>query len=124
MGKKQMSRLRKLLLERRELLLRYGKIGMLQSMSGEVGKALDGVNDEGDVARFDQSEKIHYSRLGNVREIIRKIEAALERLDGGDYGECEECGEEIGSERLKIIPYALYCRDCQEARELRQKRRN
>jgi DnaK suppressor protein len=124
MGKKQMTHLRKLLLERRMLMLRYGKIGMLRSMSGEVGNAFDGVNDEGDVSHFDQSEKIHYSRLGNIREIIRKIETALERLDSGDYGVCAECGEKIGLERLKIIPYALYCRDCQEARELHQKRRN
>jgi DnaK suppressor protein len=124
MGKTQMTRLRKLLLERRTLMLRFGKIGMLRSMSGEVGNAFDGVNDEGDVSHFDQSEKIHYSRLGNLREIIRKIETALERLDSGDYGVCGECGEEIGPERLKIIPYALYCRACQEARELRQKRRN
>jgi DnaK suppressor protein len=124
MGKTQMTRLRKLLLERRTLMLRFGKIGMLRSMSGEVGNAFDGVNDEGDVSHFDQSEKIHYSRLGNLREIIRKIETALERLDSGDYGVCEECGEEIGLERLKIIPYALYCRDCQEARELQQKRKN
>ena len=124
MGKTQMIRLRKLLLERRTLMLRYGKIGMLRSMSGEVGNAFDGVNDEGDVSHFDQSEKIHYSRLGTVREIIRKIETALERLDSGDYGVCDECGEEISLERLKIIPYAFYCRDCQEARELRQKRRN
>ena len=124
MGKSHMTRLRKLLLERRMLMLRYGKIGMLRSISREVGNAFDGVNDEADVSHFDQSEKIHYSRLGNIREIIRKIETALERLDSGDYGVCEECGAEIGLERLKIIPYALYCRDCQEARELEQKRRN
>jgi DnaK suppressor protein len=124
MEKTQMTRLRKLLLERRTSMLRCGKIGMLQPISGEVGNSLDSVKDEGDVSHFDQSQKIHYSRLGNVREIIRKIETALERLDSGDYGICEECGEEIGLERLKIIPYALYCRDCQEARELQQKRRN
>jgi len=124
MEKTQMTRLRKLLLARKTFMLRFGKIGMLQSISGEVGNSLDGVNDEGDISHFDQSQKIHYSRLGNVREIIRKIETALERLDSGDYGVCEECGEEIGLERLKIIPYALYCRDCQEARELQQKRRN
>jgi DnaK suppressor protein len=124
MEKTQMTRLRKLLLERMTLMLRCGKIGMLQSMSREVGNSFDGVNDEGDISHFNQSEKIHYSMLGNVREIIRKIETALERLDSGDYGVCEECGEEIGLERLKIIPYALYCRDCQETRELQQKRRN
>jgi DnaK suppressor protein len=124
MGKTQMTHLKKLLLERRTLMLRAGRIGMLQSISGQVGNAFDGVKDDGDVSHFDQSEKIHYSMLGNIRETIRKIDTALERLNSGDYGVCEECGEEIDLARLKIIPYALYCRDCQEARELQQKRRN
>jgi DnaK suppressor protein len=124
MEKTQMTRLRKLLLERKTLMLRYGKIGMLRSISGEIGSAFEGVKDEGDVSGHDQFEKVHYSRLGTVRDVIRKIDTALERLDGGDYGICEECGEQISMERLRIIPHALCCRDCQEEQEFQQKRRN
>ncbi|MGB9716331.1 MAG: TraR/DksA family transcriptional regulator [Thermodesulfovibrionales bacterium] len=39
-------------------------------------------------------------------------------MDEGTYGKCEECGEDISEERLKILPFAIYCRDCQEKMEL------
>jgi DnaK suppressor protein len=38
-------------------------------------------------------------------------------LREGTYGTCEDCGEEINTERLKVLPFAIYCRDCQEKRE-------
>jgi DnaK suppressor protein len=124
MGRTEKHRLRKMLLERRELILRHGRTGMLKSMTGEVIGAFDGVMDEGDVAHCDQSERIHYSILGSMRDIIRTIEAALQRIESGDYGICGECGGEIDIARLRIIPYALCCRDCQEEMEARKRRSN
>lgn len=49
-------------------------------------------------------------------ELIR-LEGALERLEEGRYGTCEECGEEIDEERLKVVPYAACCVTCQKERE-------
>ena len=43
---------------------------------------------------------------------IRKIEAALARIDAGDYGYCAKCGAEIGDERLNVLPYTPFCRTC------------
>jgi DnaK suppressor protein len=105
-------------------MLRHGKIGMLRSMSGEVIGDFDGVKDEGDVSHCDQSERIHYSILGSIREMIKTIEAALERIESDEYGICGECGNEIDSARLRIIPYALCCRDCQAEMEARKRRSN
>jgi RNA polymerase-binding protein DksA len=43
---------------------------------------------------------------------LKKIEHALQRIESGDYLDCESCGESIGEERLKAIPYSVLCIDC------------
>ena len=43
---------------------------------------------------------------------IKAIDAALERIEGGSYGFCVKCGEEISQERLDVLPYAPLCRTC------------
>lgn len=50
---------------------------------------------------------------------LGQIDRALDRIDNGAYGQCEgeECGREIGVERLKALPFAALCIDCQRKRE-------
>jgi DnaK suppressor protein len=48
------------------------------------------------------------------RRKLRLIDAALERLDKGESGICEDCGESIPEKRLKVVPWAGYCVSCQE----------
>ncbi|MBY8976206.1 TraR/DksA family transcriptional regulator [Rhodobacteraceae bacterium NNCM2] len=43
---------------------------------------------------------------------IRQIDAALRRIEKGTYGTCLKCGEDIGPERLTIVPHATLCRAC------------
>ena len=43
---------------------------------------------------------------------IRQIEAALGRIAGGEYGACVKCGNEIGDERLDLLPHTPFCRSC------------
>jgi DnaK suppressor protein len=56
-------------------------------------------------------------------EMVSKITAALSRLDEGDYGRCQECGREISENRLRALPFAACCRDCQEAAEVLSRHR-
>jgi DnaK suppressor protein len=51
------------------------------------------------------------------RKLIKKIRAALGRLDSGTYGYCEECGEEIGVPRLKARPVTRLCINCKSKQE-------
>ena len=61
--------------------------------------------------------------LGNeARAEIRKISAALRRMDAGDFGICEECGTEIESGRIVAYPYARECIDCARLEEERAAR--
>jgi DnaK suppressor protein len=48
------------------------------------------------------------------------IRAALDRIDRGTYGICDECGEEIPRERLVVVPAAIRCAPCQSEREVRR----
>ncbi len=55
------------------------------------------------------------------RKLLRKIDAALNRIDEGTYGYCEETGEEIGLKRLEARPVATLCLEAQERRELSER---
>lgn len=56
----------------------------------------------------------------NEDQILREIEDALERLDRGTFGRCENCHKPIPRERLEVLPYARYCIRC--ARKLQHER--
>jgi len=50
-------------------------------------------------------------------ETLSKVDDALARLEQGTYGNCFECGEEIAEKRLRALPFAVRCKDCEEAKE-------
>ena len=57
-------------------------------------------------------------RLGAAERLeLRRIDAALERLQDGHYGTCATCGVAIEARRLEALPWALRCTGCEEARE-------
>ena len=47
---------------------------------------------------------------------------AVSRLEQGDYGNCFDCGAEIAEKRLRALPFAVRCKDCEEAREVAEQR--
>ena len=51
------------------------------------------------------------------RRLIRKIQAALQRIDDGSYGLCDDCGEAIGVARLKARPVTKLCINCKSKQE-------
>jgi DnaK suppressor protein len=51
------------------------------------------------------------------RRLIKKIQEAIERIDDGSYGACEECGEDIGVPRLKARPVTTLCIKCKSKEE-------
>lgn len=57
------------------------------------------------------------SLMENEEGTLTAVEAALERIEAGTYGECEECGAKIPKSRLQAIPYTALCVKCASAME-------
>jgi len=55
--------------------------------------------------------------LENESTVLREIDLALERMDEGTYGACEDCGNPIGKARLRALPQATLCRTCKSLEE-------
>jgi len=76
----------------------------------------------GDASKADVQDDIEFALIQMKTETLQKIEVALSRLEDGEYGYCGECGDEISQQRLRALPFALRCKDCEEAREVAQQR--
>jgi YteA family regulatory protein len=53
----------------------------------------------------------------NSRELLQRITEALDHLEQGSYGICEDCGREISIKRLEALPHTTLCRECQQQEE-------
>ncbi|MCX5717397.1 MAG: TraR/DksA family transcriptional regulator [Nitrospirae bacterium] len=111
---KQAEALRKLLIQKREQIVKEAKIEISKYIKGETRQLVDTALDDGDWSVVDLSEDVSLRQLGTHREVMVKIDAALGKLQEGTYGICEDCGGKISEERLKILQFAIYCKDCQE----------
>jgi DnaK suppressor protein len=113
MRKRDLEKFRKILLGQRDEL-----IGRAQSaLSGDIHLDPDDFPDEIDTA----SSEVGLAFIGRLRErergLLSKINTALEKIEDGEYGECENCGEEIGLKRLEARPVARLCIDCKSEQE-------
>ena len=74
-------------------------------------------NSLGRLTRMDAiaAQKINAAALERLRIRVEKLNAAIKRIDDGEYGICLSCGEEIPEKRLKAIPEATLCIDCSES---------
>ncbi len=116
----QLSReelLRRQLIQHREDIVREAKNEIAKYIKGETKQLVDTALDDGDWSVIDLSEDINLRRLETHRGSLLKIDEALRKIKEGSYGLCEDCGEEISAARLNVMPFAIYCKDCQEKRE-------
>ncbi len=72
--------------------------------------------DEMDVARSLTDVETNASLIERAEERLKAIDDAFGRLSRNRYGICEQCENEIAVERLKVLPFAIYCVDCQQER--------
>ncbi|HEY2107153.1 MAG TPA: TraR/DksA family transcriptional regulator [Candidatus Binataceae bacterium] len=73
--------------------------------------------DEMDVARSLADIETHAGLIERVEDRLKAIDFAFDRLERGLYGVCAQCGEEIPLERLKALPFAAYCVNCEGKRD-------
>ena len=89
---------------------------------GTWGGKLNEVLDAVESAEADIQEDLEFALVQMKSETLNKINDALVRLEQGTYGNCFDCGEEIAEKRLRALPFAVRCKDCEEAREVKQQR--
>jgi DnaK suppressor protein len=106
---------------RREILSEVqGKIRDVRA-EGTQNKSNE-VFDAAESSDADIQEDIEFALIQMKAETLNKINEALARLEEGAYGNCFECGEEIAEARLRALPFAVRCKDCEEAREVAAER--
>ena len=75
------------------------------------------VGDPIDVAGQSLDKEILFELSGNSHHTISQIEAALRKIEKGIYGRCELCRQPIPKKRIKAMPFARYCVNCQTSSE-------
>jgi DnaK suppressor protein len=109
--------LRRMLIELRDETLSKIEQTMGTKLGEDPRMSTLSTMDIGDLSQLDFDENIDYTILQMHIERLREIEDALDRLEDGSYGTCENCGEAINMERLKVLPFKTCCVRCQEQRE-------
>lgn len=84
--------------------------------AAQEGEALPPPSDELDSARALSDVETHANLIERAEEKLRAMDFALNLLERGRYGICTECSDEIPWERLRTLPFAAYCVDCQHKR--------
>lgn len=79
--------------------------------------------DDRDSSESNPQADIDLAVMQMKSETLARIDAALQRLADKKYGNCAECAEPISAERLRALPFAVRCTDCERAREVTRPRR-
>jgi DnaK suppressor protein len=114
-GSSRYDELKAMLDTRRRELVREVQVKIRDARTDSVLER--DVLDEGESSEIDIQDAIGFALIQMKTETLDKIDAALQRLGEGTYGECVECGAQIAGRRLRALPFAVRCRDCEEARE-------
>jgi DnaK suppressor protein len=114
--------LKKILEERRREILNEVQEKMRDVRAVGASGEGQGVLDAAETSEADIQDDIELALIQMKSETLHKIEEALARLDEQTYGYCFECGDEISERRLRALPFAVRCKDCEEAREIAEQR--
>jgi DnaK suppressor protein len=102
----------------------------MDELRSEAGKTVETMDDDenfpdpSDRASMESNRNSILRIRDRERKLIFKIQEALQRLDDGEYGVCEECGEQIGVERLKARPVTTLCIECKSSQEIAERKAN
>ena len=116
------AELKRILEERRREILNQVQVKMRDVRAEGASGEGQGVLDAAESSEADIQDDIEFALIQMKSETLHKIEEALARLEEGTYGNCFECGDEISEPRLRALPFAVRCKDCEEARELAERR--
>ncbi len=111
-------------LEHFRAILNNIKLGLSEDIDRTVHTMQDEATvfaDPNDRASQESDVSLELRNRDRERKLIKKIEEMLAKIDSGDYGFCDNCGVEIGLNRLEARPTATLCIDCKTLDEIREK---
>ena len=111
----------KLILESRRAEVLHELQDKIRSVRSD-GIADRDVVDEAESSELDVQGDIGFALIQLKAQTLKEIDTALRRIEVGDYGDCSECRGEIAAARLRALPFAVRCRECEEAREATDRR--
>ena len=112
-----MKTIKEMLLKKREdLVLEIARRSKASTASAaqDIGDILDSVSEE-------RTRELDLILTDREKRKLAQIDDAIERIEENTYGLCEECGVKIPKARLKVLPFAKYCIECQEKTEREEK---
>jgi DnaK suppressor protein len=102
--------------------------GRLEELLTDANKTVSGMTDPSenfpdptDRASMESERNFELRIRDRERKLIGKIKEAIERIDDGSFGICDECGEDISEQRLKARPVTTLCIDCKKRQEKDEK---
>ena len=114
MNRKQVEKYQKLLEAKRAELLTRVQVARARVKEGSGEDAPD----LGDRALSTQTRDLSYRLTIGERDILKRIDDALDRIETQSYGECLNCGKKVQQGRLNAVPWARHCIACQELQDL------
>ena len=113
LSKTDLARFKTLLEEKRTQIIENARDTLAKDMALDA----DDLPDEMDLASSEYLQSFTFRLRGREKFLLEKIEHALEKLSGSEFGLCEECGEEISLKRLEARPETNLCIRCKEEQE-------
>ena len=113
MNKAQLKKFQDLLEAKRQDILQRAQ----QTLSEDMALDADDLPDEMDLASSEYLQSFTFRLRGREKMFLEKISKALERIQDGTFGQCDECGEEISIKRLEARPETTRCIRCKEDQE-------
>ena len=117
MDAKALARFKKVLLEEKQRMLNNSK----ESLKNDLNISPDDLPDETDLAATEINQNLVFKLRERERQLLKKIDEALGRIDEGSFGVCGECEENIEPRRLEARPVSTLCISCKEREEHREK---
>ena len=97
---------------------REGLVGQVQAAEAySRERDAEATQDPADMAANAYTKELLMSMSTNDRQLLESIDVALYRIQYGDYGNCDHCGEPIQEKRLEAVPWAKHCLRCQDLNE-------
>ena len=113
MRKRELEKIKKELHKRKKELLG----GALESRDNDLQSHRENLLDSGDVASQEVTQSFKIRIREREEKLLKKIDSALERLEEGEYGTCEDCGQAIEVKRLMARPVTTLCITCKSRQE-------